>query len=305
LGPDIFILGQTCTSKHKIALNLAERLGGEIISIDSMKVYREMDIGTAKPPKEDLLKLRHHLINILDPHEVYSAGRFVRDAKTVREQIRSRGRLPIFVGGTLLYYKAYTYGIFEGAPRSEELRKDLQRLAEEKGSLYLHEELRKIDPEAAKRINPNDLKRIIRALEVFKLTGSPISSLWGEFDRPKMENFVILLRCDPGYLRRRIEERTKVMIRTGLVEEVKKLSERPLGWSKEARDALGYKEILEYLRGNLSLGKAIENININTSRFARRQLVWLKRFKEGVWMVLEEGAELKQVVEKILLLYKK
>ncbi|HTF55662.1 MAG TPA: tRNA (adenosine(37)-N6)-dimethylallyltransferase MiaA, partial [Planctomycetota bacterium] len=186
----VFLLGPTASGKHQAALLLARKLDAEIISVDSMKVYRGMDIGTAKPGREELARAPHHLIDICDPSETYSAGRFVRDAEGARRGIEARGKGALFVGGTSLYYKAYRYGMFEGPPADPVLRDEL--IAE--GPAALHAELSRVDPTAAKRIHPNDLKRLVRAVEVFRKTGEPISSRQSQFDRPKGEARVFILR---------------------------------------------------------------------------------------------------------------
>src|SRR5688572_7431424 len=202
----VFLLGPTASGKHETAILLAGRLGAEIISVDSMKVYRGMDIGTAKPGREDLARAPHHLIDICDPSETYSAGRFVKDAAEARKGIESRGRRALFVGGTSLYYKAYRYGMFEGPPADLVLRDEL--IAE--GPAALHAELSRVDPAAAKRIHPNDTKRLVRAIEVFRKTGEPISARQSQFARPRMEAHVFILRR--GDLASRVEGRVRRMI---------------------------------------------------------------------------------------------
>src|SRR5688572_10115758 len=232
IAPPVFILGPTASGKHEIGLQLAERLGAEIISVDSMKVYRGMDIGTAKPPAADLERVPHHLIDICDPSETYSAGRFVRDASEARQSVEARGKRALFVGGTSLYYKTYRYGMFEGPPADPVLRDEL--IAE--GPAALHAELTRVDPAAAKRIHPNDLKRLVRAVEVFRKTGEPISARQSQFDRPKGEAKVFILkRAD---LAARVERRVARMFAEGLVDKVRRLLARP--WSKEGRAAVGY-----------------------------------------------------------------
>ncbi|MBI2932841.1 MAG: tRNA (adenosine(37)-N6)-dimethylallyltransferase MiaA [Planctomycetes bacterium] len=271
----IFILGPTASGKHEAALLVAERLGAEIVSIDSMKVYRGMDIGTAKPPREALQRVRHHLIDTCDPAEVYNAGRFVRDARLAQAEIESRGRPALFVGGTSLYYKAYVYGIFDGPGADPELRRELATL----GAPALHSELSRVDPAAAKRIHPNDLKRLMRAVEVYRKTGVPISARQTHFDRPKLDATVICLWRERDELKARIERRVQRMMREGLIDEVRRLS--AAAWSPEGRAAVGYREVLDHLEGPCALEEVEPQIARDTWKFARRQFMWFRSFKES------------------------
>jgi tRNA dimethylallyltransferase len=286
----VFLLGPTASGKHEAALLLAGRLGAEIISVDSMKVYRGMDIGTAKPSSGELARVPHHLIDICDPSETYSAGRFVRDAAEARRGIEVRGSRALFVGGTSLYYKAYRYGLFEGPPADPVLRAEL--IVE--GPLALHAELSRVDPTAAKRIHQNDLKRLVRAVEVFRKTGEPISARQSQFDRPKGDARVFILRR--GDLASRVERRTRRMIESGLVEEVRKLLARP--WSKEGRAAVGYREIVDHLEGRSSLADAERAIVRDTLRFTRRQATWFKTFADATWV--DDSESPAETAEKIL-----
>jgi len=276
----VFLLGPTASGKHEIAILLADRLSAEIISVDSMKVYRGMDIGTAKPTPADLARVPHHLVDICDPSETYSAGRFVRDAAEARRELEARGKRAVFVGGTSLYYKAYRYGMFEGPPADPVLRDEL--IAE--GAAALHAELSRVDQAAAKRIHPNDLKRLVRAVEVFRKTGEPISARQSQFDRPKGEAKVFILRR--ADLAARVERRTRRMIEEGLVDEVRKLLARP--WSKEGRAAVGYREIVDHLEGKCSLADAEREIVRDTMRFTRRQATWFKTFTDAAWIDASE-----------------
>jgi tRNA dimethylallyltransferase len=272
----VFLLGPTASGKHDIALHLAGRLGAEIISVDSMKVYRGMDIGTAKPGRAELARVPHHLVDICDPSETYSAGRFVRDAAEARRGIESRGRRALFVGGTSLYYKAYRYGMFEGPAADPLLRDEL--IAE--GPAALHSELSRVDPAAAKRIHPNDLKRLVRAVEVYRKTGEPISARQSQFDRPMGDAKVFILRSKD--LAERVERRVRRMIEAGLVDEVRRLLAKP--WSKEGRAAVGYREIVDHLEGRGSLEDAEREIVRDTMRFTRRQATWFKTFTDATWV---------------------
>jgi tRNA dimethylallyltransferase len=262
----VILLGQTSSGKHEAAEALAERLGLDLISIDSMKVYRGMDIGTAKPRRP------YRLIDICDPSEGYNAGRFVRDARRALEECRR----PFFVGGTALYYKTFAYGLFEGPEADPALREELSAM----GAGRLHEELRRVDPPAAAKIHPNDLKRLVRAVEVFRKTGVPISSRQTQFERRTLEADVFGVRRED--IKERIAARTKRMLSGGLVDEVKRLLERP--WGKEGRRAVGYREVIGFLEGRYDLGETERLINRNTVNLARHQMMWFKRFPEVRWV---------------------
>ena len=285
----ILILGVTASGKGRLAFDLAESLGAEIISIDSMKVYRRMDIGTAKPPEEARRGIKYHLIDIVEPSDSFSVGAFRERALGAMEQIKGRGKEIIGVGGTALYIKALLYGLFEGPGSDEQIRAELQERAEAEGLAELYQELTKIDAIAAERINPNDSKRIIRALEVYRITGKPISSFqrqWDDSDA-KHDWTIIGLRREKAEESRRINGRVKGMIAAGLVDEVKALlgEEKPL--SRQAGCAIGYAEIIEYLGGRIELEDAVELIKKNTRRLAKNQRTWFKTFKNVHWLDIE------------------
>ena len=283
------ILGVTASGKGRLAFDLAQSLGAEIISIDSMKVYRRMDIGTAKPPQEARQRIKYHLIDIIEPSDSFSVGAFRDAALGAIEQIKSRNMPVIAVGGTALYIKALLYGLFEGPGTDQQIRAELTARAAAEGLAELYSELTKIDPIAAERINPNDSKRIIRALEVHQLTGKPISSLQNQWDNDdnKHDWTIIGLRREKAEESKRINSRIKKMIDAGLVDEVKSLlaEEKPL--SKQARCAIGYAEIIEYLNGQISLEEATELIKKNTRRLAKNQRTWFKTFTNVHWLDIE------------------
>lgn len=297
-----FLLGPTGIGKHRIALKIARRIGAEIISVDSMKVYREMDIGTAKPSPEARAEIPHHLIDILDPSERYNAARFVRDACLAREDIIRRGKVPLFVGGTALYYRALVYGIFEGINTDQQFRQELIQIANRKGSGYLHAMLSEFDPQAASKIHPNDLRRIVRALEVYKKSGKPISSLQTHSSCGIPAKTAVLW-CERETLRSRIQQRVDQMIRAGLVEEVARLARREKGWSNQAKSALGYREILQHLQRELTLKEAVKKIQINTARFAKRQMMWFRGFSEANWVEAPEDESDTKIVGQVLSVY--
>ena len=294
----VLILGVTASGKGQLAFRLAESLGAEIISIDSMKVYRRMDIGTAKPPKEARQQVKYHLIDVVEPSESFSVGAFLDRSLAAIEQIERRNKPIIAVGGTALYIKALLYGLFEGPGSDEQIRAQLRKRAETEGLEQLYRELSQIDPIIAERVSHNDAKRIIRALEVYQLTGKPISSLqkqWNTYNR-RYGWTIVGLRRDKAEENKRINARVKKMIADGLVDEVRSLlaEERPL--SQQARCAIGYAEIIDYLNGRMSLEDATELIKKNTRRLAKNQRSWFKTFQNINWFDVEP----EEPVEKIL-----
>jgi tRNA dimethylallyltransferase len=262
----VFILGQTASGKHGAAELAADRFGYQLLSIDSMKVYRGMDIGTAKP------KRPHRLVDLCDPGDAYNAGRFVRDASSAMAECPK----PLFVGGTALYYKAFAYGLFEGPPADPDLRAELETL----GSGRLHEELRRVDPKAAGKIHPNDLKRLVRAVEVYRKTGRPISERQTQFGTRTLDADVFGFRKDD--IAGRIAARTRRMLADGLVDEVRGLMGRP--WCKEGRAAVGYREVIAHLEGRVDVAEMERLINRNSVRLARHQWMWFKRMPEIRWV---------------------
>ncbi len=300
--PLTFIIGCTGSGKGSLGRELARRTRGEIVSLDSMKVYRRMDIGTAKPPPGIRREIPHHAIDIVEPSEEFSVARYVECAEQAIADIQTRGR-PIFVvGGTPLYLKALTEGLFEGPGADPAIRARLEVEAESQGSAALHDRLREIDPEAAERIHPNDLRRIVRALEVFELTGRPISSLQAQWDRDRVrhEHVLIGLRRELADQNRQTNLRAMQMVDNGLVEEVRSLLAEPEPLSTAARQALGYAEIIRHLTGDISLADAVEMIKINTRRFAKAQRTWFKRFRETDWIDLRPDASAPEVADDLV-----
>ena len=296
----LLILGVTASGKGRLAFDLAENLGAEIISIDSMKVYRRMDIGTAKPPREARERIKYHLIDVVEPSEDFSVGKFLDLAYDAIEQINHRKKRIIAVGGTALYIKALLYGLFEGPGSDKQIRAELQAEAEAKGLEELHRQLTEIDPVAAERVSRRDRKRIIRALEVYKLTGKPISSLQQQFDaeKPLHDWTIIGLRREKSVENSRINQRVKKIIEAGLVDEVKRLlaEEKPL--SQQARCAIGYAEIIDYLNGKISLEDATELIKKNTRRFAKNQRTWFKTFKDVNWLDIDPDEQPEKIFSR-------
>ena len=281
-----FLVGPTASGKTALGLEAAERAGAEILSLDSMAVYRGMDVGTAKPTRAERARVPHHLIDLVEPHEAFSTGRYLEAAEAAIAAVAGRGRIPLFVGGTALYLKALTEGFFDGPPANWDLRNRLIAEAKAPGTPPLHERLRTVDPEAADRIHPNDLRRIVRALEVHETTGRPISELQTQFGSPSARHECILagIRRGRAELHARINRRVDAMFDAGLVEEVRGLLARPQGISHAASQFVGYCEVIACLRGECTLGEARERTQTRTRQFAKRQLTWFRRFPQIRWI---------------------
>jgi tRNA dimethylallyltransferase len=299
-GKMILILGVTASGKGRLAFDLAQSMDAEIISIDSMKVYRRMDIGTAKPPREARERIKYHLIDVVEPSDSFSVGTFFNAASDTIEQVRSRGRNIVAVGGTALYIKSLLYGLFEGAGSDENVRSELRDRAETEGLMELYRELMKIDPVAAERINPNDARRIFRALEVHRITGKPISGFQKQWEQSRMQHdwAIIGLRREKTDASGRINKRVKKMIAAGLVGEVKSLlaEEKPL--SRQARCAIGYAEIIDHLNGQTNLEEATELMKVHTRRLAKGQRTWFKTFKDVNWLDIEADEPSERILER-------
>ncbi|WP_258360490.1 tRNA (adenosine(37)-N6)-dimethylallyltransferase MiaA [Moorella sulfitireducens (nom. illeg.)] len=284
------IVGPTATGKSAIALHVAARLQAEIISVDSAQVYRGMDIGTAKLPPADRVgpggvPIPHHLIDIVAPDEPFSVADFQRLARETIDSILQRGHLPLLVGGTGLYYQAVVDPyLFTSLPGDKKIRQHLEEQAQRYGNEHLYEELKKVDPEAARRIHIHDRRRIVRALEVYMMTGRPISAAleWRHQQETPYRLAVVGLTMPRPQLYRRIEERVDAMIARGLVEEVRGLLAR-YDYRLPALQAVGYKEIGAYLRGEMELEEAIALLKRNTRRLAKRQLTWFRRDLRLQW----------------------
>jgi len=281
-----FLVGPTASGKSAVGLVVAERVGAEILSLDSMAIYRGMDIGTAKPSAEERARVPHHLLDLVEPDEAFSTGRYVEAAEAAVAEVAARGHKPLFVGGTALYLKAMTEGLFDGPEADWELRTRLKAEAAEHGSPALHARLQAVDPAAAARIHPNDLRRIVRALEVHQLTGRPISEQQTQFGSasPRHECLVAGIRRARADLHERIHRRVDAMFEAGLVDEVRGLLGSPGGMSHAAAQFVGYREVIAHLRGEWSLAEARERIKARTRQFAKRQLTWFRHFPQLRWV---------------------
>ena len=273
-----YLTGPTASGKTALGIALAKQLDAEIISMDSMAIYRFMDIGTAKPTPAERAEVPHHLIDILDPSEEFSVSDYLQAAKQAALEIRFRGKQVLYVGGTPLYLKGLLRGLFEGPSADPVLREELTRLADSGGNL--HQRLAEIDPSTARRLHPNDHRRIIRAIEVYESTGKPISFHQTQFDTPasKAEHQVFVLDWEKEELNRRIDRRVEMMFEQGFLEEARSLSKRPL--SKTASQAVGYKELFDHFAGKQSLEETVALIQLHTRQFAKRQRTWFRSLPE-------------------------
>ncbi len=297
-----FVIGCTGSGKAALGVELARRTGGEIISLDSMKVYRRMDVGTAKPSPAVRAEVPFHLIDIIEPSEDFSVAQFVSLAERAIADINRRGKRIFVVGGTPLFLKALTEGLFEGPGADPEIRLRLQQEARDSGSGALHGRLAVVDPPAAQRIHPNDLRRIVRALEVHELTGRSISELQTQWDRERtrFECTLFGMRRDLADQNHRTNERVRRMIDAGLVDEVRGLLAEPRPLSQSARQALGYAEIIAHLEGARDLAEAVERIKINTRQFAKAQRTWFRRFRDAQWIDLQPDSKVEAVADEVM-----
>ena len=296
------ILGCTGCGKAAVGRALAQRIGGQILSVDSMKVYRRMDIGTAKPTRDAQQQVPHFGLDLVEPSETFSVAQYLAHADDAIAQIREAGAIPLAVGGTNLYIQALCEGLFEGPGADPSLREQLRQQAESSGLAALHEELQRVDPISAARIHPNDERRILRALEVFLQSGQPISALqtqW-EAEKPARDVVRIGLRREKESQSRRINRRVKTMIERGLVDEVRALLDEPAGLSDVAGKAVGYAEFFPYFEGLCSLDDAIERVKINTRRLAKKQRTWQRRWQDVIWFDLADDESVEAIVERIL-----
>lgn len=299
-SPMILIMGCTASGKSLLAFELARNLNGEILSVDSMKVYRRMDIGTAKPSAQQRRMVCHHLIDVVEPHESFSLGNYMTQADAAIKNLQDLQRPIIAAGGTGMYIKGLLQGIFDGPPADPEIRTRLSAEANRLGCAVLHERLKNVDPVAAERIHVNDAKRLVRALEVYELTGEKISSMQQQFEQAEYQYpwLVIELRRDKDDNSRRINQRVKKMVESGLVDEVEQLMKD--GLSPQAGQAVGYAEIIEYFNGQASLDEAIEQIKVNTRRLAKRQRTWFRSICHSVKIDVEADATVEDVAEQAL-----
>ena len=296
-----FLSGATAVGKTGVGLALAQRLGAEIISLDSMAIYRGMDIGTAKPTAEQRAAVPHHLIDIVDPADEFSVAQYVEAAAAAVADLRAYGKEVLFVGGTPLYLKSLLRGLFDGPPADWALRNAIEEELKVVGEAALHERLEQVDPVAASNIHPHDTRRLIRALEVFRATGQPISHQQTQFEEglPAEACRVFVLRRSRTEQHARIEARVEAMIAVGLEEEVARLTASGGTLGRTARQAVGYREVLEHLAGNYDLVEMIERIKARSRRFAKRQGTWFRSLSECRFVDIRGEVDVESVAKEI------
>jgi len=282
----VVVLGPTASGKTALSLALAERFGGEIVNCDSVAMYREFEIGTAKPTAAERDRAPHHLLDCVDPMSHITAGEYARQARQVLEKIKERGNLPIIAGGTGLYLRALLEGLFPGPQRSEELRERLRERTESRGSGYLHRILCRLDSTAAKKIHANDTPKLIRAIEVCLVSRAQMTNLWQQHGREPLRGFrIVRVGLDPDRraLYERINRRAQQMFQTGLVEETQHLLEK-YGDAPGPLSSLGYKQALQFLRGELTRERALQAAQQAHRNYAKRQMTWFRREPEVHWL---------------------
>ena len=294
----IVICGPTASGKTALSIKLAKKINGEIISSDSMQIYKNMDIGTAKPTTDEMEGIPHHLIGFVEPNQRYSVAEFKKDAENAIEEILAKGKTPIIVGGTGLYVDSLIYGIeYQDIELDEKYRQELENRVANEGLEKLYEEAQKIDPQAMGKISPNDKKRILRVLEIYKATGKTKTEQEIESRKKgvKYDYKVFAINWDREILYERINKRVDIMIQQGLIQEVeellKKYDEFPT-----AMQGLGYKEVVEYLQGEISREEMIEKIKMETRRYAKRQITWFKKNKQTIWIGAQD---LQKILDEI------
>ncbi|MFM2217223.1 MAG: tRNA dimethylallyltransferase [Planctomycetota bacterium] len=297
----LYLTGPTASGKTQVALRVAERIGAEIISVDSMAVYRGMDIGTAKPTRDEQTAIPHHLIDVRDPDEDYSVAEYLTNAHRIASEIKGRGNRVMFVGGTPLYLKSLICGFFQGPQADWEFRKAVELEVAQVGSERLHERVAQVDPLSAKKIMPNDVRRMTRALEVARITGKPLSHWQTQFEKfvvpPQSRAFV--LGWDRAVLHHRVENRVNQMLEIGLIDEVQELMKKFGTLGRTASQAVGYKEPLQYLAGELDYKSMKELITIHTRQFVRRQEIWFRSMPTIERIEMTDSSSLASAVDTI------
>lgn len=313
--PLVAILGPTAVGKTGLVLELADQLGAEVVSVDSMQVYRYLDIGTAKPTVEEQQQVRHHLIDLVNPDKEYHVASFVDDAEKVCLEINARGKLPILAGGTGLYLRGFQEGLFamdtdcvdeqEPDPEAETIRADLKRSLREEGRVALHQKLTGIDPVSAARIHPNDTSRLLRALEVYKLTGRPWSAQLARHHReprskPRKNILKIGLMGEREWLYERINRRAAQMLQNGLLSEIETLLGMGFGPDLKPMQAIGYRHGLDFLAGVRDQRETLGLLARDTRHYAKRQLTWFRRDPEIIWFRPDQHDEIRALIERHL-----
>ncbi|HUA65972.1 MAG TPA: tRNA (adenosine(37)-N6)-dimethylallyltransferase MiaA [Alphaproteobacteria bacterium] len=294
----LFLAGPTAVGKSEIALALAAKIGGEIISVDSMQVYRGLDIGTAKPDVATQKSIRHHLIDVCDLSEPFDAAKFVQLANLAVIEIQTRNHVPIFCGGTGLYFKAFLNGIGAAPAADPQLRAELEAIP----LPQLLEELRERDPDAYAKIDQANPRRVIRAIEIVRTTNKPVAASqadWAGDNQSATRKTITVFARSGGDLLQRIDSRVDEMFRRGLVEETRELLERGLGKNQTAMQAIGYRQVVEHLRGGRDLDQTVELVKIRTRQFAKRQLTWFRRHAHCKWIELKPAETVEGIMARL------
>jgi tRNA dimethylallyltransferase len=298
----ILIVGPTCSGKTSLSIQLAEKLHTEIISADSRQFYKYLDIGTAKPDKLTLAKVKHHFVDILEPDEYFNASLFEKQSLKVIGTLFEQGRVPIVAGGSGLYIRALTDGIFDEVDFNEEIRDKFLKIKEEFGNEGLYNELKKVDAESASKMLPQNWKRILRALEVYYSTGQPIWKFHNQQNRELDFKFVTYgLNWDRRILYANIEQRVDDMISNGLIEEIKYILDMGYSKSLNSLNTVGYKEIISFLEGEISLDSAVGLIKRNTRRYAKRQMTWFRKDENIKWIDVTSNDNFDKISEEIII----
>lgn len=297
-----YLTGPTASGKSGLSLSLAESLNAEIVSVDSMAVYKHMDVGTAKPTVEQRALVPHHLIDLVEPNEEYSLSCFVQDAQRVYREIKGRGKEVLFVGGTPLYLKSLLRGMFQGPPADWEFRRQVEEDIEKYGIEELRKRLWQADPLTAHKLHPNDVRRMIRALEVTKILGKPLSHLQAQFENglPAHRMRVFVLGLERAWLHQRINQRVDQMFADGLIDEVRGLLQKYGELRGTARQAVGYKEVVRLLNDELDRATVIDQVKAHTRQFARRQEIWFRSMSECLRIEVLMGGDRNELLATIL-----
>ncbi len=297
----IFVAGPTAVGKTKYAIEIANEFQGEIISADSMQIYKFMDIGSAKPTREELAQAKHYLVDEIDPRDEFSVAEYQALAKDRIRKVFDQGKIPVVSGGTGLYLNSLIYEMdFSVMPRQAGLREQLEAEAKKFGFDYVHDQLKRLDPAAAARIHPNNLKKVIRAIEVYKTTGEGIREFQESFVPTQDYGCILIgLSRDREELYRRIDERVDQLIKAGLIEEVKNLLEKGLTKDNISMKGIGYKEMIACLSGEYDLAEAVRLVKRNTRHYAKRQMTWLRRYPDMIWFNLSEYPTEKEALPAI------
>ncbi len=315
IQPLIAIIGPTASGKTKFAISLAKQINGEIISADSIQVYKYMNIGTSKPngkwltvDKKRLFVvdgIPHYMIDVISPDREFNVGKYQTKVTGIIEEVHKKGKIPFLVGGTGLYIKAIIKGLCSAPSKNQKIREDLKKEAIEKGTEYLYKRLKKIDSQSASRIHPNNLQRIIRALEVYQITGTPFSQIQQSTPSSNYKTIMFGLNWNRETLYKKINQRVEKMFEKGLVQEVAGLLNKGYNRNLPSMQGLGYRQVFDYLEKKTDLEKTISLVKRDTRRYAKRQITWFNKDKDIQWIGLKEDADIQTSIKKVYLLIKK